>query len=166
MGHRRYVEGYDRASKWYNEKQRGTVLGSEATSLSPCRMSYNPPRPIALSHRITYVHTLQSCHGAVVAPLSEVPQEGSAVFSLFSLIKLHLASHQLARRYIRVAVSSKKCCLNFFCSPPCRLGKLKQKCKLIKYLEGRSLTYIYILYVCSQHLQQSIDHLSILLVVS
>ena len=28
----------------------------------------------------------------MVAPLSDVPQEGSSVFSLFSLIKLHLAS--------------------------------------------------------------------------
>ena len=35
----------------YNKKQRGTVLGSEATSLSPCHMSCNPPRPTPLSHR-------------------------------------------------------------------------------------------------------------------
>ena len=28
MGHRRCVEGYDRAFKGYNEKQRATVLGS------------------------------------------------------------------------------------------------------------------------------------------
>ena len=32
MGQRRCVKGYDRSSKWYNEKQQGTVLGSEATS--------------------------------------------------------------------------------------------------------------------------------------
>ena len=36
----------------YNKKQQGTVPGSEATFLSPCHMFYNPPRPIALSHRI------------------------------------------------------------------------------------------------------------------
>ena len=35
-----------------------------------------------------------------------MPQEGSSVFSLFSLIKLHLASFPLARSYSRVAVSS------------------------------------------------------------
>ena len=34
-----------------------------------------------------HVCTLQSCHGAVVARLSEVSQEGSSVFSLFSLVK-------------------------------------------------------------------------------
>ena len=37
--------------------------------------------------------------GAVVAPLSEVPQEGSSVLSLFSLIKLHLASQPLPSSY-------------------------------------------------------------------
>ena len=42
----------------------------------------------------------------MVAPLSDVPQEGSSVFSLFSLIKLHLASLPLASSYSRVAVSS------------------------------------------------------------
>ena len=42
----------------------------------------------------------------MVAPLSDVPQEGSSVFSLFSLIKLHLASFPLASSYSRVAVSS------------------------------------------------------------
>ena len=34
-----------------------------------------------------HVCTLQSCHGAVVARLSEGSQEDSSVFSLFSLIK-------------------------------------------------------------------------------
>ena len=53
-----------------------------------------------------HVHILQSCHGAVAAPLSEVPLEGSPVFSLFSVIKLHLASHSLASSYSRVTVSS------------------------------------------------------------
>ena len=53
MGHIRCLEGYDRASKWYSEKQRGTVLGSEAISLVSYQMTYNPPpRPIALSNRI------------------------------------------------------------------------------------------------------------------
>ena len=43
MGHSRCMEGYDRASKLYNEKQRGAVLlGSEATSLPSCHMTYNP----------------------------------------------------------------------------------------------------------------------------
>ena len=42
----------------------------------------------------------------MVAPLSDVPQEGSSVFPLFSLIKLHLASLPLAGSYSRVAVSS------------------------------------------------------------
>ena len=44
----------------------------------------------------------------MIAPLSEVPQEGSSVFSLFSLIKLHLASHPLAS-YGHVVVSSVFC---------------------------------------------------------
>ena len=35
MGHRRCLKGYDRASKKYSEKQRGTVLGSEAISYKP-----------------------------------------------------------------------------------------------------------------------------------
>ena len=42
----------------------------------------------------------------MLAPLSDVPQEGSSVFSLFSLIELHLASLPLASSYSRVAVSS------------------------------------------------------------
>ena len=42
----------------------------------------------------------------MVAPLFDVPQEGSSGFSLFSLIKLHLASLPLASSYSRVAVSS------------------------------------------------------------
>ena len=38
-----------------------------------------------------------------------MPQEGSSVFSLFSLIKLKLASHPLASSYSRVTVSSVFC---------------------------------------------------------
>ena len=46
----------------------------------------------------------------MVAPLADVPQEGSSVFSLFSLIKLYLASHpSLASSYGHVAVSSVFC---------------------------------------------------------
>ena len=45
----------------------------------------------------------------MVAPSSEVPQGGSSVFSLFSLVKLHLASHPLASSYSHVAVSSVFC---------------------------------------------------------
>ena len=51
MGHRRCVEGYDHASKGCNEKQRGTILDSETTSLAPGHMTYSPPRPTASSHR-------------------------------------------------------------------------------------------------------------------
>ena len=50
----------------------------------------------------------------MVALLSDVPQEGSSVFSLFSLIKLHLASLPLASSYSRVAVSSVFCVQNIF----------------------------------------------------
>ena len=54
----------------------------------------------------------------MVAPLSEVPKEGSSVFSLFSLIKLHLASLPLASSYSsRVAVSSVFCPQNIFFGP-------------------------------------------------
>ena len=58
-----------------------------------------------------------SCYGAEVAPLSELPQEGSSVFSLFSLIKLHLASRPLASSYSRVTVSSAFCTQNIFFGP-------------------------------------------------
>ena len=60
-----------------------------------------------------------SCYGAEVAPLSELPQEGSSVFSLFSLIKLHLASHPLAinSSYSRVTVSSVFCAQIIFFGP-------------------------------------------------
>ena len=44
-----------------------------------------------------------------VARLSEVPQEVSSVFSLFCLIKLHLASYPLASSYSRVTVSLVFC---------------------------------------------------------
>ena len=43
MGHMRCLKGYDRASKLYSEKQRGTVQGSETISLVSCHMAYNPP---------------------------------------------------------------------------------------------------------------------------
>ena len=81
------------------------VLGSETISLVWCHMTY---KPLQTDSPESYDHvcTLQSCHGVVVAPLSEVSQEGSSVFSLFSLIKLHLASHSLASSYSRVTVPS------------------------------------------------------------
>ena len=53
-------------------------------------------------------------YGAVVAPLFDVPQEGSSVVSLFSLIKLHLASLPLASSYSRVVVSSVFWAQNIF----------------------------------------------------
>ena len=56
--------------------------------------------------------TLQSCHGAVVAPLSDVPHKGSSVFSLFSLIKLHLVSLPLASSY---QVQSCGCFISILC---------------------------------------------------
>ena len=115
MGQRRCLKGYDRASKLYSEKQRGTVLGSETISLISCHMTYKPPpgSPEPQDH----VCTLQSCHGAVVAPLSEVPQEGYSVFSLFSLIKLHLASHPLTSSYSRTTVSSIFCAQDILFGP-------------------------------------------------
>ena len=91
------------------EKQGGTVLTSETIFLVLCHMAYKPPQD--------HVCTLQSCHGAVVAPLSDVPQESSSVFSLFSLTKLHLASLPLACSYSRVAFSSVFCAQNMFFRP-------------------------------------------------
>ena len=98
-----------------NVRQNGVTRDNEERSWAPrrlsckpCHMSYNSPKPIALSHRITFT-PCRAAMGAVVAPLFEVPQEGSVVFSLFSLIKLHLASHPLASSYSRVTISSKKC---------------------------------------------------------
>ena len=83
MGHRKCLKGYDRASKWYSEKQRGTVPGSEMISLVSCHMAYKPPQADSRESQ-DHACTFQSCHGAVVAPLPEVPREGSSVFSVFS----------------------------------------------------------------------------------
>ena len=128
MGHRRCLKGYDRASKWYSEKQRGTVLGSETISLVSCHMTYKPPQgdsPESYDHVCTLRScTLRSCHGAEVAPLSEVPQEDFSVFSPFSLIKLHLAFHPLASSYSRVTVSSLFCAQNIFFRPKCVGSKI------------------------------------------
>ena len=49
-----------------------------------------------------------------------MPQEGSSGFSLFSLIKLHLASLPLASSYSRVAVSSVFCAQNIYFSAQTR----------------------------------------------
>ena len=43
MDHRRCLKGYDRAFKWYSEKQPGTVLCSENISLVSCHMAYKSP---------------------------------------------------------------------------------------------------------------------------
>ena len=56
----------------------------------------------------------------MVAPLSEVLKEGSSVFSLISLIKLHLASLPLASSYSHVAVSSVFCAQNIYFSAQTR----------------------------------------------
>ena len=84
MGHRRCLKGYDRAFKWYSEKQRGTVLGSETISLVSCHMTYKPPpRPISLSHRITYV----PCRAAMAPWLlgyPRCPKRALQFFSVFS----------------------------------------------------------------------------------
>ena len=61
----------------------------------------------------------------MVAPLSDVPQEGSSVFSLFSLKKLHLVSLPLASSYSRVAVSSVFCAQNILFSAQTRGAPLK-----------------------------------------
>ena len=39
MGQIRCLEGFDLASKWYNEKQRETILGFEMISLTSCHMT-------------------------------------------------------------------------------------------------------------------------------
>ena len=93
-------------------------------------MTYKPPQadsPESYDH----VCTFQSCHDAVVAPLSDVPQEGSSVFSLFSLIKLHLASLPLASSYSRVAVSSVFWAQNIFFSAQTRGAPLSGETNLL-----------------------------------
>ena len=72
MDYRRCLKGYDRAFKWYDEKQRGTVLGFQTISWVSCHMTYKPP-PADSPEPKDHVCILQSCHGAVVAPLFEVP---------------------------------------------------------------------------------------------
>ena len=93
MGHRRCVEGYDRVRP--NSITRNKV---GAPRRLPYRHATCPTTPqVNNPESEDHVqHTLQSCHNAVAAPLSEVPQEGSTAFSLFSLIKLHLASQPSA----------------------------------------------------------------------
>ena len=57
----------------------------------------SPPRPIALSHRITYV----PCRAAMAPWLLRYPRRPKRAlkFSLFSLTKLRLASHRLTSSY-------------------------------------------------------------------
>ena len=106
-------------------------------------MTYKPPQADSAESQ-DHVCTLQSCHGAVVAPLSEVPNKGSSVFSLFSLIKLHLASLPLASSYSHVAVSSVFCAQNIFFGPnawgpvkyaPLTLGLDNSSCEPDEYTD-------------------------------
>ena len=76
----------------------------------------------------------------MVAPLSEVPQEGSSVFSLFSLIKLHLASHPLARSYSHVAVSSAFCAQYIHISAQTRVAPLNTP---MAWFAGVSIHHIH-----------------------
>ena len=75
----------------------------------------------------------------MVAPLSDVPQEGSSVFSLFSLIKLHLASLLLASSYSRVAVSSVFCAQNIYIFGPNAWGPVNMDARF----SGALLTNCY-----------------------
>ena len=64
----------------------------------------------------------------MVAPLSEVSQEGSSVFSLFTLTKLHLASNPLASSYSRATVSSVFCAQNNYfrvCGAPFSMHRFR-----------------------------------------
>ena len=92
------------------ERPNGKTRNSEERSMAPRRLPWHratlpttAPRPMA--HRIMHVYSLQSCHGVVVAPLSEMLQ--GRFLSKFPVIKLHLASYPLANSYSRVTVSSK-----------------------------------------------------------
>ena len=74
-------------------------------------MTYKPPQadsPESYDHECT----LQSCHSAVVAPLSKVGL--FSVLSVFSNKKLHLGSHPLASSDNRVTVLSVFCAQNIF----------------------------------------------------
>ena len=72
----------------------------------------------------------------MVAPLSDVPQESSSVFSLFSLIKLHLASLPLASSYSRVTVSSVFWAQNIFFSAQTRGAPSKAEVWVETVTEG------------------------------
>ena len=116
MGHMSCVEGYDRAIEGYGPGLRGDFQGTVPHDLQPPQADNTESRD--------HVHTLQSCHGTVIASLSEVPQEGSPAFPLFPLVRLNLASHPLPRSYSRVNVS-KNNCLIFLC--PYRLDHVKRQ---------------------------------------
>ena len=98
--HKSCVEVYDRAIKGYGPGLRGDFQGTVPHDLQPPQADNTESRD--------HVHTLQSCHGTVIASLSEVPQVSSPAFPLFSLVRLNLASHPLPRRYSRVNVSKSK----------------------------------------------------------
>ena len=74
----------------------------------------------------------------MVAPLSEVLQEGSSLFSL-SLIKLHLASYPLASSYSRVTVSLLFCAQNVFFSAQVCGAPLRNQVDLTDSKEGSPL---------------------------
>ena len=92
MGHRRCLKGYDRGSNGI------IVRNNEERSWAPRRFpwyratsSTSPPRPIALSHRTTYV----PCRAGMAPWLLRYPRCPKRTLH-FPLIKLHLASHPLA----------------------------------------------------------------------
>ena len=92
----------------------------------------------------------------MVAPLSDVPQEGSSVFSLFSLIKLHLASLPLASSYSRVAVSSVFCAQSIFFGPNA-WGPVKHEKKGPGFRSGKreNASTDYVVYNVTREIQPS-----------
>ena len=113
MGHRRYLKAYDHGPN-------GIVRNKEEWSGAPKRFPWyrptwptSPPRPIALSHRITHV----PCIAAVAPWLLRHPRCPKRALH-FSLKKLNLAFHPLANSYSRVTVLSVFCAQNIFFSGP------------------------------------------------
>ena len=86
-----------------------------------------------------------------------MPQEGSSsVFSLFSLIKLHLASLPLASSYSRVAVSSVFCAQNIFFSAQTRGAPLSIYL-MSQNLRLDSQSFRCVLYVTCKTVESSHD---------
>ena len=87
----------DCASKWFDEKQRGTVLGSEATSLASCKMTYNRPQVDSPESK-DHVYTSQSCHGAVAAvshPLAGTVTTVARRFYLKHVVSIYFLKENL-----------------------------------------------------------------------